>query len=103
MVQVPKRFVDETLWPEFQKINSELNAYLQEVTDRVIKQVLHEDVSDAVVVDRPLEIETHPDQRSNSGKPETSKDRQSEPITPSAKPKKNIKNKKGKKKKKRRR
>ena len=24
MVQVPKRFVDETLWPEFEKINSEL-------------------------------------------------------------------------------
>jgi tRNA nucleotidyltransferase (CCA-adding enzyme) len=103
MVQVPKRFVDETLWPEFQKINSELNAYLQEVTDRVVKQVLHEDASDAVVVDRPLEIEIHPDQRSNSGKPETSEDRQSELVSPSAKPKKAKKNKKRKKKKKRRR
>ena len=103
MVQVPKRFVDETLWPEFQDINSELNAYLQEVTDRVVTQVLHEDASDAVVVERPLEIEMHPDQRSNSGKPDSFEEKQSEPISPSARPKKDKKKKRGKKKKKRRR
>ena len=103
MVQVPKRFVDETLWPEFQKINSELNAYLQEVTDRVVKQVLHEDSSDAVVVDRPLEIEMQTDRSSNSQKPETSMDSPSEAATHPATPKKNRKNKKRKKKKKRRR
>ena len=102
MVQVPKRFVDETLWPEFQKINSELNAYLQEVTDRVVKRVLHEDSSEAVVVDRPLEIEMHADRSSNTEKSKTSKDRQSETASPSVKSKKNKK-KKGKKKKKRRR
>ena len=56
MVQVPKTFVDETLWPEFQKINSELGTYLQEVTDRVIKEVLNEDSSDAVVVDEPVQV-----------------------------------------------
>lgn len=56
MVQVPKTFVDETLWPEFQKIDAELGTYLQEVTDRVIKQALNEDSSDAVVVDEPLQI-----------------------------------------------
>jgi len=103
MVQVPKQFVDETLWPEFQKINSELNTYLHEVTDRVVKQVLHEDSSDAVVVDRPLEIDMPPDQRSNSGKPKTSKDGQSETANHLATPKKNKKTKKRKKKKKRRR
>jgi len=103
MVQVPKRFVDETLWPEFQKINSELNAYLQEVTDRVVKQVLHEDSSDAVVVDRPLEIEMQTDRSSNSQKPETSMDSPLEAATHPATPKKKRKNKKRKKKKKRRR
>ena len=56
MVKVPKTFVDETLWPEFQKINSELGTYLQEVTDRIVKEVFHEDSSDAVVVDQPLQI-----------------------------------------------
>ena len=56
MVHVPKSFVDETLWPEFQKVNSELETFLQEVTDRVVKQVLHEDSSDAIVVDQPLQV-----------------------------------------------
>jgi tRNA nucleotidyltransferase (CCA-adding enzyme) len=97
MVQVPKRFVDETLWPEFQKINSELKAYLQEVTDRVVKQVLHEDASDAVVVERPMEIEIYADRSSNTGKPETSDNRQSELSSTSANPKKSKKRKKKKK------
>ena len=57
MVQVPKRFVDETLRPEFQKINSELNTYLQEITSRIVTKVLHEDSSDAEVVEEPLKSE----------------------------------------------
>ena len=56
MVQVPESFVDETLWPEFQKINSELQEYLQDITQRVVTQVLHEDSSDAEVVEEPLRI-----------------------------------------------
>lgn len=59
MVQVPKSFVDETLWPEFEKINSELREYLQEITQRVVTQVLHEDSSDAEVVEEPLQISTN--------------------------------------------
>ena len=57
MVKVPKTFVNETLWPEFNGINSELYSYLREITDRVVKEVLHEDSSDAVVVDQPLMID----------------------------------------------
>ena len=56
MVQVPKSFVVETLWPEFEKINSELQDYLQDITQRVVTQVLHEDSSDAEVVEEPLRI-----------------------------------------------
>lgn len=56
MVRVPERFVDETLWPEFQKIKDELNAYLEEVTDRIVKKVLHEDSSDTIVVDKPHQL-----------------------------------------------
>ena len=56
MVRVPERFVDETLWPEFQKIKDELNAYLEEVTDRIVKKVLHEDSSDTIVVDEPHQL-----------------------------------------------
>lgn len=56
MVRVPERFVDETLWPEFQKIKDELNDYLEEVTDRIVKKVLHEDSSDTIIVDEPHQL-----------------------------------------------
>jgi len=56
MVQVPKRFVDDTIWPEFQKISAELNTYLEEITGRIVKKVLHEDSSDAEVVEEALRI-----------------------------------------------
>ncbi|MGH7138533.1 MAG: hypothetical protein ACREHD_22520 [Pirellulales bacterium] len=47
MAQVPKRFVDETLWPELQQIDSELTRYLNATTDRVIKAAIFADDSDA--------------------------------------------------------
>ncbi len=91
MVQVPERFVAETIWPEFQKINAGLNAYLQEVTDRVVKKVLHEDSSDAVVVDRPLQLEMDTDQNSDSERAPTSEYTPSSKITNSLNPKKKKK------------
>jgi tRNA nucleotidyltransferase (CCA-adding enzyme) len=104
MAQLPKRFVDETLWPEFQKINEELNSYLHEVTDRVVKKVLHEDSSDAVVVDEPLQIEMENLQSIVSGQPETSDNGRSvgsshnNPTHSQRKKKKSKKHKKKKKK-----
>ena len=50
MVKVSKRFVDETLWPQFQQVSETLRTYLSEVTDRVVSQVLSEDLSEAVDV-----------------------------------------------------
>ncbi|RZB35531.1 MAG: hypothetical protein SRB2_03061 [Desulfobacteraceae bacterium Eth-SRB2] len=100
MAKVPKRFLDETLWPEFQKINEELNSYLQEVTDRVVKKVLHEDISDAVVVEQPLKIGL--DQNSISKNPISAQNEK--PGMPSETHKTNShKNKKKKKRKKKRR
>ncbi len=56
MARVSKRFVDETLWPEFQEISESLQTYLSEVTDRVVSQVIHQDSSDAEVVDDPAQL-----------------------------------------------
>jgi hypothetical protein len=101
---LPKRFVDETLWPEFQRIDNELNSYLNDVTDRVVKKVLHEDSSDAVVVDEPLQIEMENLQSFVAGQPETSDKGRSEvsspnnPTHPQRKKKKSKKHKKKKKK-----
>jgi hypothetical protein len=47
MVKVPTRFVKETLWPEFEQINATLRTYIDEVTDRIIAEVIHGDSSDA--------------------------------------------------------
>lgn len=53
MARVSKKFVDETLWPEYQEISETLHSYLSEVTDRVVSQVIHQDSSEADVVEEP--------------------------------------------------
>jgi len=56
LARLSKRFVDETLWPEFQEISETLRTYLSEVTDRVVSQVIHQDSSEADVVEEPLPL-----------------------------------------------
>ena len=53
MVRVSKGFVDETLWPQFERLSDTLQEYLSEVTDRVVVQVINEDLSEAVVLSEP--------------------------------------------------
>jgi len=50
MARVPRRFVDETLWPEYTQLNEVLCTYLEETTERVICQGIHEDSSEAEVM-----------------------------------------------------
>lgn len=57
MARVSKRFVNETLWPEFQEIDRILRTYLADVTDRVVSRVLHGDVSEATVVEENHQLE----------------------------------------------
>ena len=55
IVKAPRRFVEETLWPEFQKLNEALLAYLSRVTERIIRDEVYADVSDAEeVAETPL-------------------------------------------------
>ena len=49
MARVPQQFVDETLWPEYTELNGVLCTYLEETTERVIRQGIHEDSSEAEV------------------------------------------------------
>jgi len=56
MAKVPRRFVDETLWPEFQELSDTLKSYLSEVTERVVSRVIHADSSEADVVTEPPEL-----------------------------------------------
>ncbi len=50
MAQLSKKFINETLWPEFLEISKTLTDYLSDVTDRVISQVLDQESSEADVV-----------------------------------------------------
>jgi hypothetical protein len=56
MARVSKRFVDETLWPEFQAFDETLRTYLSEMTERVVSQVIHQDSSEAAVVEEPPQL-----------------------------------------------
>ncbi len=56
MAKIPETFADETLWPEYQEISKSLESYLSEVTDRVISQVIHQDSSEAAVIEEPHQI-----------------------------------------------
>lgn len=49
MARVPRRFLDETLWPEFEELNQTLRSYLEEMTERVIRESIAPDTSDAEV------------------------------------------------------
>jgi hypothetical protein len=48
MVRAPKRFVHETLWPQYEQLSVTLRTYLDEVTNRVIGEVIHADSSDTM-------------------------------------------------------
>lgn len=50
MVKVPKPFVDQTLWPQFERASAELRRHLDEVASQVIERAL--DAKDAVVEER---------------------------------------------------
>jgi hypothetical protein len=56
VAKVSKRFVDETLWPEFQQLADALRKHLAEITDRVVATVLHEDGSDPNEVPEPPKL-----------------------------------------------
>ena len=51
MADVPKSFVDNTLWPEYLELSDVLKSYIAEITDRVIKNNIFEDSSEASVVE----------------------------------------------------
>jgi hypothetical protein len=54
MVRVPRGFVDQVLWPEFQELNKALVQYLNDVTLRVIREEVHGDASEAAEVPQAL-------------------------------------------------
>lgn len=50
MTKVSETFVNEILWKEYRELNDVLRTYLEEVTDRVIRESINADSSEAEVV-----------------------------------------------------
>lgn len=48
LVRAPKTFQSRTLWPEFLALSEELHAHLNDLTERVIREAINEDMSEAV-------------------------------------------------------
>jgi hypothetical protein len=50
MLRVPRAFIDQVLWPEFQELDAALAQYLNEVTNRIIRDEVHRDTSEAAEI-----------------------------------------------------
>jgi hypothetical protein len=53
MVKAPRSFIEKVLWPEFQQINAALLEYLAAVTNKVIREEVFGESSDAEEVPEP--------------------------------------------------
>jgi hypothetical protein len=47
MVRVPKSFAETTLWPEYLEIKAALDEYLNEATERIIREEVFGDAGEA--------------------------------------------------------
>jgi hypothetical protein len=56
MVKVPKRFVDETLWPEYTELSAALQQTLERATDQVLKVVFEQEATEAEEREAPRAV-----------------------------------------------
>lgn len=47
MVRAPRSFIDRTLWPEYLELRAALNDYLNDATERIIREEVYGDARDA--------------------------------------------------------
>jgi hypothetical protein len=47
IIRAPRDFIDRTLWPEYRELQAALHAYLNEATERIIREEVHRDAEDA--------------------------------------------------------
>lgn len=52
-VRAPSSFQSATLWPEYLALAEELGKHLEQITDRVVREAVHGDVSEAAEGDEP--------------------------------------------------
>jgi hypothetical protein len=56
IVKAPRSFVEQVLWPEFQELSGALAAYLADITERLIREEVHGETSDAEEREEPRRL-----------------------------------------------
>ena len=54
MVKAPRRLFEDIVWREFNDLHRDLAAYLEETTERLIRETIHADAADAEFAPEPL-------------------------------------------------
>jgi len=60
IVRAPQTFHNMTLWPEFNALSEELAKHLKEITDRVIREAIHTDVTEPPEAPAPRALPAAP-------------------------------------------
>jgi len=47
VLRAPRSFINQTLWPEFLQIRTALDEYLNEATERIIREEVYGDADEA--------------------------------------------------------
>ena len=55
MVRIPKAFVDDILWPQFEALSKELKEYLDQATEKIIFEEAPRDTTEAQEIVQLLE------------------------------------------------
>jgi len=84
MAKLSQRFVDDTLWPQYEAFSDSLREYLAEVTDRVVSQVIHDDLTEAAVVEEPPQLQLAMDDRDRTTATATAENTQKGTTEPEA-------------------
>src|SRR5882757_3950430 len=56
IVKAPRSFVEQVLWPEFGELSGALFSYVADITERLIREEVHGETSDAEERDEPRRI-----------------------------------------------
>ena len=54
MVKAPQRLLEEVVWRQYCALHADLWAYLEQTTERLIRETVHADVADAETAPEPL-------------------------------------------------
>ncbi len=54
MVRAPRRLFEEVVWRQFNELHADLWAYLEETTERVIRETIHANAADAEIAPEPV-------------------------------------------------